>query len=169
MSGEGQAALTALLSLLSIAAFLGCVLQFLRIAWFDFQTLKIRNLDLMLLLVPAFTLAATRGGAGLLPDIGAGCLLLVLGILIWLLRMMGAGDAKLYFPLGLAVGWNGLAIYALGLIVASFGLMLAVRLRNVISTGAFRDRLAFFHKSKAYPYGVPMSFGAIAAMIFAGL
>jgi prepilin peptidase CpaA len=157
--------IAALLPVLSAAALLVCAAMFLRIAWVDFQTLKISNRDVLLLVPPALILAATRHDAGLLADLGAGGLLFAVGLLAWLLRMMGAGDAKLYLPLGLAVGWNGLAFYAVGLLVASLLMLVTFRLGRFFPAGPLRERMADLRARRMYPYGVPMSLAAIGAMV----
>lgn len=158
-----------LLTGLAALAMVACVGMFLRIAWVDFHSLKIRNRDVLYLLGPALVLAATRDGAGILADLGAAGLLFALGLLAWLMRMMGAGDAKLYFPLGLAVGWAGLGAYALGLILGSLLLLAVTKAGALFPPGRFRDRLTLFRLRRTYPYGVPMSLAALVAMVSAGL
>ena len=51
-------------------------------------------------------------------DLGAAGLLFVLGVIFWLVRMFGAGDAKLFFPIGLYIGWIGLLPFSVLLVVA---------------------------------------------------
>lgn len=151
------------------ALLIAVILQLLRIAWGDARRLKIRNVDVLVLTALALGLSASRAGHAILPDLAAGAMLFLLGLVFWLLRMMGAGDAKLYFPLGVVIGWGGLAFYALALIPASLLLWLSVRLGPaILPEGALRARLAHFASTRRYPYAVPMIAAALVALALRG-
>lgn len=107
-------------------------------------------------------------------DLAAAGLLLVIGILFWTFRMVGAGDAKLFVPIGLFIGWIGLLPFAillalLGLMV--FGLML-VPLPNLLRQGALGRKLDEIRVTRKVPYGIVMVPAALATMAlraYAGL
>ena len=144
-----------------------CLGYLLRIAWHDFQTFRIRNRDVLILGAMVALLLGMRGFAGLVPDLLAGGLLFALGFVLWLLRMMGAGDVKLYLPLGVLVGWSLLPVYVVFLLVASLGLLLAIWIarRAQWQNGAIRARLTQIAATGKVPYAVPMALGAIATLL----
>ncbi|AWB49516.1 hypothetical protein HYN69_14310 [Gemmobacter aquarius] len=139
-----------------------------RIAWIDFQTLRIANRDVLVLIgtvavlvVPGVT---PYGWANLLP----GVILFALGVLFWLLRSMGAGDAKLFFPLGILIGWQGIATFALCLLPFSLLFLGLAKLGAAgrLGQGGLATRLATIGRGRGIPYGVPMAFSAIAATLW---
>ena len=141
------------------------------IAWRDFWTLRIGNKDVAILLALAALTRAAMGFPGGWADLAAGLILFVLGVVFWLLRMMGAGDAKLYLPLGILIGWQGLLPFALLLLpvsVAVLGLM-ALGRRTLPPASRLGQRLQAIAARRAIPYGVPMVIAAIIslAMIWA--
>jgi prepilin peptidase CpaA len=144
-----------------------CLGFLLRIAWHDFQTFRIRNRDVVILSAMVALLLALRGFAGIWPDLLAGGLLFGLGFVLWLLRMMGAGDVKLYLPLGVLVGWALLPVYVVFLLIASLGLLLALWIarRAPSQGGPVRARLAQIAASGKVPYAVPMAIGAIVTLL----
>lgn len=148
-----------------MAVSLAALVLLARVAWIDFCTLRIPNREVLvlialsaILLLPGVTQA---GFANLVP----GLLLFVLGVVFWLLRMMGAGDAKLFFPLGILIGWNGVLVFALGLLPFSLVLLGFVKLarKGLLGQGFVARRLAEIATSGGVPYGVPMAAaGAVA-------
>lgn len=137
----------------------------LRVAVGDFLTLRIPNRDVLVLLALAVTASALRADPGLWPDLAVGLLLFALGFVLWLVRAMGAGDAKLYLPLGILVGWQAVAVYALALIPATLLLIVFVRAgRRWLAEGTIRARLEVFARTRAYPYAVPMVLAALVAL-----
>jgi prepilin peptidase CpaA len=100
--------------------------------------------------------------------LAAGLILFVLGVVFWLLRMMGAGDAKLYLPLGILIGWQGLLPFALLLLPVSilFLGVMAAGPRLLPGASAVGVRMAEIRARRAIPYGVPMAATAIAVLIF---
>jgi len=141
------------------------------IAWRDFLTFRIRNSDVLILSVLVALLLLLRGIEGplsvVLPDLAAGVLLFALGFLMWLLGAMGAGDVKLYLPLGVLIGWALLPVYVVFLLVASILMLVAVWLgrRFPSDRGRFRARLTEISRTKAVPYAVPMALGAILTLL----
>jgi prepilin peptidase CpaA len=97
----------------------------------------------------------------------AGALLFVVGFVMWLLGAMGAGDVKLYFPLGVLVGWSLLPIYVVFLLLASIFMLGAVWLggRFPKEKGGLRARLTEIARAKKVPYAVPMVTGAILTLL----
>jgi prepilin peptidase CpaA len=149
------------------AVLWACLGFLLRIAWHDFRTFRIRNRDVLILSGMVMLLMLLRGFAGAMPDLLAGLLLFALGFVLWLLRMMGAGDVKLYLPLGVLVGWSLLPIYVVFLLIGSLGLILAIwaARRFPSDRGVIRARLSEIAAAKSVPYAVPMAFGAIVTLL----
>lgn len=111
---------------------------------------------------------AALGFPGGWADVAAGVILFVLGVVFWLLRMMGAGDAKLYLPLGILIGWQGLTAFALLLLPVSllFLGLLKVGPRILPQNARIGARLAELRARRTIPYGVPMAAAAIVALVF---
>ena len=154
--------------LVDIAASGVSVALLARIAWTDFRTLRIPNRDVLILtaitavlLLPGVT---PEGWVNIIPAL----LLFGLGVLFWLFRMMGAGDAKLFFPLGILIGWEGAGLFAVALLPLSLVFLLLAKLgtRGALGQGAVAARLAEIGKGRGIPYGVPMAFAGIAAVIW---
>jgi prepilin peptidase CpaA len=137
------------------------------IAFQDFLTFRIRNVHVLTLLFLSLATLAADATSPWLPDVAAGAVLFVLGVAFWAVGMMGAGDAKLYFPLGLLVGWGGLAAFAVFLLAASMLFLLAVKLAVALpaSQGKTRRRMHQIAEGQGVPYAVPMAAAAIAAVM----
>lgn len=139
-----------------------------RVAWIDFCTLRIPNREVLLLLalsLPLLIPGVTQPGlANLVP----GLLLFVLGVVFWLLRMMGAGDAKLFLPLGFLVGWDGVLIFAICLLPFSLVLLGLMKLakRGALGSGFVARRLGEIATTRGIPYGVPMAASGFAAVLW---
>lgn len=146
---------------------LACAGWMLRIAWRDFWTLRISNRDVAVLLAMALLTRAAMGFPGGWADLAAGALLFVMGVLFWLMRMMGAGDAKLYLPLGILIGWAGLVPFAVLLLPVSLIFMGLVALGPRVLPGGWAAvaRLAQIRAQRRVPYGVPMVATALIVMI----
>lgn len=147
-------------------AWIGLALM-LRIAWLDFQTMRIRNSDVIVLLGVALSLWASLTGARDFWDLAAGGLLFVLGFTFWYFRLMGGGDAKLFLPLGILVGWNGLAVFGLMLLPASIAsLMLLRALRTYLPlTSVFAIRAHEIASQRGMPYAVPLLLASVPAIM----
>lgn len=139
-----------------------------RIAWTDFRTLRIPNRDVLVLtacvlplLIPGVT---PEGWSNIVPAL----LLFVLGVIFWLFRMMGAGDAKLFFPLGVLIGWQGVAVFAICLMPLSLVFLALAKLasRGLLGQGAFAARLAEIGRGRGIPYGVPMALAAAVGVVW---
>lgn len=139
-----------------------------RIAWIDFQTLRIANRDVLVLIAVVAVLivpgVTPYGWANLIPAV----VLFALGVLFWLFRSMGAGDAKLFFPLGILIGWQGIAMFALCLLPFSLLFLVLAKLgaAGKLGQGGLAARLATIGRGRGIPYGVPMAFSASAATLW---
>ncbi len=149
-------------------------------AWQDFVSWKIRNWTVLALLADYALLAVVRwanpAGAGvplelagtspLYGDLAAGLLLFALGFVLWALRMLGAGDAKLFFPIGLFVGLHYLFAFAVGLaaggVVVSLALLFPVPPQY--QSWPLLARAEEIRKTRKIPYGVIMAAAALVAM-----
>lgn len=141
------------------------------IAWRDFLTFRICNRDVLIFSGMVAVLIVLRGLEGnasvVLPDLLAGVMLFGLGFLMWLCRVMGAGDVKLYLPLGVLVGWMLLPVYVVFLLFASVMMLLAIWIgrRFPSDRNRFRSRLTEIAATKGVPYAVPMAIGAILTLL----
>lgn len=154
-------------------------LLFLYAAWSDFQRWRIPN-GVVLALVSVYALGAiirlttTQDiGAALFSldgvggDIGAGLLLFALGVVLWAFRLFGAGDAKLFLPIGLFVGWHGMLPFAVFLLIGGILTMLALRLPMPLAFAHYTVimRIEEIRVSRKIPYGVIMVFATLVTMI----
>ncbi|MFL5009741.1 prepilin peptidase [Rhizobium sp.] len=154
------------------------VLLFLYAAWTDFRTWKIPN-TIVLALVTLYALravavmlgsedvgAALFASSGIGGDVGAGLLMFILGVMLWAFRLFGAGDAKLFLPIGLFVGWHGMLPFSLLLLVLGIVTLLVLRLPvplRVAHIGFFM-RIEEIRASRKIPYGVVMVFAALITL-----
>ncbi|MBB4186193.1 prepilin peptidase CpaA [Sinorhizobium terangae] len=163
---------------------------FLHAAWSDFRFWKIPN-TVVLALIAVYALDVTlnllmaerTGGAlgqlmaedagaalfstaGIGGDIGAGLLLFALGFGLWFFRLFGAGDAKLFLPIGLFVGWHGMLPFAIFLLIGGIVTLLALRLPMPLQLAHFSVvmRLEEIRATRKIPYGVIMVAAALAVM-----
>ncbi len=153
---------------IGLAVFAAALAILARIALTDFWILRIPNRDVLVLTALALVLLVP----GVTPEgwsrIGPAALLFGLGVVFWVFRMMGAGDAKLFFPVGLLVGWQGVALFALALLPVS---LLFLGLAHLAARGAMGQsgvamRLAYIGRARGIPYGVPMALCCAGAMIW---
>lgn len=154
--------------LVDIAASGIAVALLVRIACIDFQTLRIPNRDVLVLIAVVAVLllpgVTPYGWANLVP----GLILFALGVLFWLFRAMGAGDAKLFFPLGILIGWQGTGLFALCLLPASVVFLALAKLAAAgrLGQGRVAGRLATIGRGRGIPYGVPMAASGVAATLW---
>lgn len=133
----------------------------------DFLTFRIRNGHVLALLFLVLMVVAVGERSSWLPDVAAGGVLFALGVAFWAAGVMGAGDAKLHFPLGLLVGWSDLATFAVCLLIASLLFLLAIKLVVALpdGRGTTRRRLREIAAGQGVPYAVPMAAAASATVI----
>ena len=79
---------------------------------------------------------------------------------------MGAGDAKLYFPLGLFIGFDGLAPFAIGLVAGTLLLLAAMKVAPSEGRLATTRRLAVLREAREVPYALPIVLGGVFAIFF---
>jgi len=154
------------------------ILLFLYAAWTDFRTWKIPN-TLVLALVTLYALRAVAvilgsedvgaslfASTGIGGDVGAGLLMFTLGVVLWGFRLFGAGDAKLFLPIGLFVGWHGMLPFSFLLLVLGVVTLLILRLPVPLPVAhlAFFMRIEEIRASRKVPYGVVMVFAALITL-----
>ncbi|MEY9627243.1 prepilin peptidase [Sinorhizobium fredii] len=167
------------------------VLLLLYAAWSDFRFWKIPNsIVLALIVVYAFSaalkllMAEQAGGAlgelmaddlgaelfsssGIAGDIGAGLLLFTLGFGLWSFKLFGAGDAKLFLPIGLFIGWHGMLPFAVFLLIGGIGALLILKFPMPLQLAHFSVvmRLEEIRTTRKIPYGVIMVAAALPVMV----
>lgn len=139
-------------------------------AWSDARTLRIPNW-VSLALMMAFLPAAVIAGIGLEAiawHLGAGVLVLTIGIVLFALNIFGGGDAKLMAACALWVGWNDLLIFVLAvLLVGGVLSLMVVLLRKglgILPDGLVKSAEGLFTPNKAVPYGIAIALGAIIVL-----
>ncbi|MBJ3763661.1 prepilin peptidase [Maribius pontilimi] len=150
---------------LALLAQLASIVLLVWIAWRDIRTFTISNqlvLAFLLLYLPA---QGFLGFPTLWQDLMAGGLLFVIGFMMWMLGVLGAGDSKLMLPLGLHLGYMGLAPFVVFLMVFSilFYLIITVSAFAGAERGAF-GWLAELKRSGRVPYGLPLAVAAVPVM-----
>lgn len=136
------------------------------IVWLDFAVLKITNASVLLLLGLYVIWSALSGFSSLATDLIAGAALFVMSFLMWLGRMMGAGDVKLYAAIGGFVGLNHLMAYAILLLIGSLLFVAVIKvLGRRPSTNKFFSSLNKINQSGNAPYAVPMVFAAVPVIL----
>jgi prepilin peptidase CpaA len=140
----------------------------LLVAWEDFLSFRIRNRSVLILLMLYVAFAVTRGSFAPVPlDLAGGLLLFVLGFIFWLLRLVGAGDAKLYFGVGCWISLPNLASWALLLLLCSIILWALIKLPMPASLRHMTVfmRLDELRGGKQVPYAVPITFATVIALL----
>lgn len=168
-------AITQILTLIAAALFLYA-------AWSDFRRWRIPNGTIAALVVLyaivalASMMTTTDRGAALFSptgiggDVAAGLLLFALGTVLWSFGLFGAGDAKLFLPIGLFVGWIGMMPFTIYLLIGGVAALLALKLPVPLQFAhlAFFTRLDEIRTSRKIPYGVIMVLAALASMTLSG-
>ncbi|MET4690637.1 prepilin peptidase [Sinorhizobium fredii] len=154
------------------------VLLLLYAAWSDFRLWKIPN-AIVLALIAVYALhAALRlltaedlgtalfSASGIAGDIGAGLLLFTLGFGLWSFKLFGAGDAKLFLPIGLFIGWHGMLPFAVFLLIGGIAVVTILKLPMPLQLAHLSVvmRLEEIRTTRKIPYGVIMVAAALAVM-----
>ncbi|WP_042775498.1 prepilin peptidase [Sinorhizobium fredii] len=144
-------------------------------AWSDFRLWKIPN-PIVLALIAVYALhaalqllaaedvgAALFSSSGIAGDIGAGLLLFTLGFGLWSFKLFGAGDAKLFLPIGLFIGWHGMLPFAIFLLIGGIAALLILKLPMPLQLAHFSVavRLEEIRTTRKIPYGVIMVAAAL--------
>lgn len=153
-----------------LIAAIACLLF---IGWRDFVTLKISNKIVLVLLGVYVAYTGLRffveglSVAAIIDELIAGGILFGLTFVFWLLGKIGAGDVKLYLPVGLFIGLNGLLPYAVFLAITSILTLMVIKGGGRLSKGKswFGQRLIELRGLGKVPYGVPMGLSAVCVMI----
>lgn len=175
-------------SWLTMSAVLSAVLMIVLAlsVWFDVSEHRIPNWLTVGGLVGALALRGIMGPEALTAGVYGGALGFALGIVLFAIGAMGAGDGKLLTAVGAALGWE-VFLYCLPLIGIFGGLMTLgmTAWKGTLIPTLFRAHQLFFYLvsfgrigdrrtlttqgSVAIPYGVPVAAGAIAAWLGWGL
>lgn len=142
---------------------------FIWIAICDFRTLKVRNRSLVALIAIYIAASLVHGAASLPGDLVAGVVLFGIGFVSWKLRIMGGGDVKLFFVLGIYLGFDGLGPFAVLLMVVSV-LVYAViqvvgRFAAPDTSGGFIGRIKAMGVDHKVPYAVVLVAAALPIII----
>lgn len=139
----------------------------LYVAWQDFQTFRIRNTSVLTLVGLFLISAALAGFEGISGQLIAGVALFVTGFGFWAAGLIGAGDAKLLFPVGLFLGWENLADFAIALLGVStvFYLGMILWVGGLPGRSSVSRRLAEIRATGKVPYGVVIGLAAVAALV----
>lgn len=154
------------------------ILIFLYAAWSDFRNWKIPNGAILALLalycLRALVELLTSGDVGTAlfsstgvgGDAGAGLLLFTLGIVLWAFGLFGAGDAKLFLPIGLFIGWHGMLSFAVFLLIGGVLTLLALRwpVPMQLAHLSIFMRIEEIRATRKIPYGVIMVIAVLATM-----
>lgn len=154
-----------LLSIIELLAEVGCLCLLIWIAVRDFRTLKVSNHSNLLLLAVYCVWLASRGFEAVETDLLVAVLFFGVALVMWLVKMMGAGDVKLYFVLALFIGIDGAAPYVLILLAISLVAFLFLKFwgggESTERQGAWVARVTEFKKSGKLPYAVIMVASAL--------
>ena len=149
-------------------ALLTACLFLLFVAWEDFRKFRVRNASVLVLLGIYAVFAIARGEfQPVLQDFYGGLLLFLLGVVFWLAKLMGAGDAKLFFPVGCWVSLHNLFGWSVLLLVCSIILLALVKLPFPLGMRhlAIIDRLDELRRGKKVPYAVPISIATVLVVL----
>lgn len=136
-------------------------------ALWDLTTMTIPNVLTAALAVAFFPLALLAGfgwqEVGL--HVGAGVLMLLVGMALFALGWIGGGDAKFVASIALWIGWSDLLIYLLVASMLGGALTLLILLFRSFPLPAFmvrREWVARLHDHKGgIPYGVALGIGGL--------
>ncbi|AMS39332.1 MULTISPECIES: prepilin peptidase [Aminobacter] len=152
------------MTVLAVVTLLVSAATFSRAAWVDFMTWKIPNRTI-LVLVACYVIFAgvvlasgetVRFGVDVVWSLAAAFLLMAIGFVLWQLKLLGAGDAKLMFPIGLFLGWTALLPFAIWLAILAVVALLSLKLPLPAGLGATIPgmRLNEIRRTGKVPYAV---------------
>jgi prepilin peptidase CpaA len=133
----------------------------------DLLTMKIPNRISVLMVLAFFPLALLAGldAWAMVDHVGAGLLMLTLGVLLFIPGWFGGGDAKLMAAIGLWIGTENLLAYMLyvalagGVIAAAFISARSMPLPRIFLGEAWALRL--HRHDTGIPYGLALAAGAL--------
>ena len=152
-------------------------------SWTDWKLRKIPNRLTVSLAAAGVVLGILTGGlSGLLGSLGGLTTGLAVGVVLWLLRIFRAGDAKLLAALGAMMGWRWLAAcFVYGLVAgAAVGILLLLAkgqlLRRMERLWSYFKMLFFSHRFSPYqpekesegemPFAPFLAVGGLLACLF---
>ena len=154
-----------LLSLISVAAQCAAILLMVWVAWYDVRHYAIRNKIVLAMLALYLVAQGALFFPNWRPDLVAGGILFGIGLVMWLMRGLGAGDAKLMFPLGLHLSYVGLLPFSFLLLIVSVLLFVAIQLAfRLGATSGLGGWLARMKTSRRVPYGLVLAVAAIPVL-----
>lgn len=137
----------------------------LHCAWTDLTTFKIRNNSVLAILavVALFWVAGWREFQFI--DVALAAILFVIGLGLWMYRVMGGGDVKLLAATVLAIGSQSALPFAFALLAAGMLWLMAVRYWLILDyylplPAQFRDAMS----KRRVPYAVCIAIAAFVAM-----
>lgn len=159
-----------LLEIANILAKAGVIIVLVYIATSDFTTQKIRNQQLVYLLVGAVTLCVLRYAQtgdywSTLMDAATGGVLFAILFVFWLLGKVGAGDVKLLTIVPLIVGIEGSLTFMAGLLALTLVTYALTKFPILVPERWFRTYLVGLGKTGRVPFGVPISVAAALALL----
>lgn len=126
----------------------------------DLRFARIRNEAVLVLIALWVALAALEGFANVGSSLAAGALLLLVGFGAWMLKVMGAGDAKLLFAGGLLIGFTSTLQFSILLVIATILSVIAFSLARMAPFAlppALAARLDVIVNTRRIPAAVPIS------------
>lgn len=140
----------------------GAIVVLVGIVRADIESLKITNRSVLILGMVYAVWAVVTGFDTIWGDLAAGAILFTLALVMWLLRLMGAGDVKLYAVIGSLVGIELLFLYAMLLLAVSFVLVIAIQ---TLGRSPRSTLLREMRTSGKVPYSVPICAAAIPTIL----
>lgn len=150
---------------LSLMAQAAVIALLLGIAWYDVRRFKILNWAVIALLLLYLPAQGALGFPHWQTDLLAGAILFAMGFVMWLLRGLGAGDAKLMFPLGLNLGQVALVPFALLLLLVSVLLYAVILAADLLKAQrGLAGWLAGLRRGGRVPYGLVLTLASVPVL-----